>query len=170
MWRRKNTNYCRVDLGSNKHYCKITFLLALVTFYFVYTVRTGLVSLMQSHDPQQRCPSAGCGVYLNITVQTLQKTLQTNPRVIEPQPHRLISSVSSCFHVSTVGKIEIVALLIFLTAAQHGQLKSLSEAKRLPLCCSHQEGTEVHHCDDLEAEGYCPLRKARWPLVHLLAQ
>lgn len=37
MWRRKNTNYCRVDLGSNKHYCKITFLLALVTFYFVYT-------------------------------------------------------------------------------------------------------------------------------------
>lgn len=24
-------------------------------------------------------------------------------------------------------------------------------------------------CVDLQAGGYCPLRKARWPLVHLLA-
>lgn len=133
-----------------------------------------------------------CDVYLNIQCASqykccrkLQRLTHTS-RVIQPQPRRswplLFFLVISCIHK----KIEI-AMFIFLNLfptacvcmsshTQQRQSKSFKFNFSLrskggflwsPLLTSGE--TALQHRGDLEAGGYCPLRKARWPLVHLLA-
>lgn len=110
---------------------------------------TGLVSLMQSPYPRKQ-------EYPVRNSNLLQHRTSVGPWVWCPSYCLCLYKITLKVSHTTVA-VKVFKLNVSL------RRKGVSSH----LLRSRQK--ELQHCGDLVAEGYCPLRKARWPLVHLLA-